>query len=93
MADRSSAYLFSVIFETLLEELPAGEKRDALAKRFWDLSRNYDFSDRQLECDDVLIALGLAHKGIDPEYPNDGAITIYEPPPNATPGACEDRDG
>jgi hypothetical protein len=76
MADRTSAEIFAAIFEVLATELPEGEKRTQLADRFWAMSRNYDFSDYQMGCDDALIALGLAHRGPDLVYP-DETRTFY----------------
>lgn len=84
MADRTSARLFGEIFEMLAEEFPAGETRDRLAKRFWVMSRGYDFSDYQMDVPEALLKLNLAHMAVDPQYPEDGAIIIYEPPPGAS---------
>jgi hypothetical protein len=75
MADRSSAYLFATIFELIDEHVPA-EKKHEIAKRYWKMSQEYDFSNYQLESDETLVRLGLArierdHE--DPEYPR----TIY----------------
>lgn len=81
MADRSSAALFGEIFGLLAEHLEPGKVRDQVAKRFWEMSRNYDFNEYQMYCDDDLIKLGLAHRGIDARYPEDGECVIYEPPP------------
>ena len=81
VADRTSAALFGEIFTMLAEEFPAGETRDRLAKKFWEMSRNYDFSDYQMDVPEALIKLNLAHMAIDPAYPEDGEIIVYEPPP------------
>lgn len=76
MADRSSAYLFGCIFD-LIDECVPEPKRTEEALRFWKMSREYDFSDSQMESDEVLTRLGLAQKGVDPHYPEDGETTIY----------------
>jgi hypothetical protein len=80
MSDRSSAYLFGEIFNLIVGYVPKAEQ-PKVAKDFWKMSRDYDFSDDQMHCDDQLIELGLAHKAVDPEYPEDGEVVIYEPPP------------
>lgn len=51
--------------------------RVAQAKRLWKLGGCFDFSWEQMDCDDTLVALGLACKGVDPNYPADGVVTIY----------------
>ena len=79
MADRTSAGLFSDMFEILEKYVPEGEQRDELARRFWDMTEGYDFSPYQMGCDDALLALGLAHLGVDPEYPQDGEVILYGP--------------
>ena len=75
MADRTSAAIFADIFEELAKDEPID--RIAFAKRMWAASRGYDFSPYQMSCDDALIKLGLARKGIDPKYPEDGETIIY----------------
>lgn len=82
MSDRTSAAIFGEIFGVLADELPAGEKRDALAKRFWLMSQDYDFNEYQMECDEVLLELGLAHMS--------GTEVIYEPP--YSPSGGKDGD-
>lgn len=56
MADRTAAYLFSRIFTMLAEEKI---DREACAKEFWELSRDFDFSVYQMGCDEALQKLGL----------------------------------
>ncbi len=75
MADRTSARLFGKIFE-LLAKNPTDEHK-AIAKEIFAETGDYDFSDYQMDADEPLIALGLAKKGIDPEYPEDGEVVIY----------------
>lgn len=72
MADRTSAELFGFMF-TELASLPGTAD---LVKKLWRRSREYDFSDYQMNCDDALIALGLARRGTNPQYP-DEELTIY----------------
>ena len=75
MADRTSAGLFGTIFE-LLAKNPT-EEHKAMAKEIFSKTGYYDFSNYQMDADDSLIALGLAVKGIDPKYPDDGETIIY----------------
>jgi hypothetical protein len=73
MADRTSAYVFALIFRELAL-LPEG--RD-IAKRIWGHTMKYDFSQYQMECDEALISLGLARRGVDPDYPDEGETVFY----------------
>lgn len=75
MADRTSARLFGKIFE-LLAKNPTDEHK-AIAKEIFAETSDYDFSNYQMDADEPLIALGLAKKGIDPKYPEDGEVVIY----------------
>lgn len=79
MSDRTSARLFGEVFEILAEHVPAGEARDAAVLRFWGLTRDYDFSPDQMGADDALFALGLARRGVDPDWPDDGEVVLYGP--------------
>jgi len=56
MADRTSAALFSYLFEKLADNEPID------AKYLWELQNNYDFSPQQMECDEALEKLGLLWK-------------------------------
>lgn len=76
MADRTSAGLFGMFFD-LLAENPTDEHK-AIARKVWPERRNYDFADYQMDCAASLVALGLARKGVDERYPEDGETTIYE---------------
>lgn len=78
MSDRSSAYLFSRIFELIDDHVQMEPDRTNLAREFWMESRSYDFSEYQLGCDNTLLRLGLATRGGDPENPEDYGIT-YAP--------------
>lgn len=76
MVDRTSAGLFGKIFE-LLAKNPTDEHKK-IAKEIFDETGNYDFSYYQMYADESLITLGLAEKGIDPEYPEEGEVIIYK---------------
>ena len=78
MSDRSGAYLFSRIFKLVDEHVTDEKERKKLAREFWKETRDYDFSYYDLDCDDVLIRLGLAKKGVNPRYPEDGEVTLYD---------------
>lgn len=75
MADRTSASLFGKIFD-LLAKNPTEENK-AIATEIYPMRNEYDFSDYQMYCDESLIKLGLAKMGINPEYPEDGEVVIY----------------
>jgi hypothetical protein len=79
MADRTSAHLFGCIFEIIDEHVKDPQDRKVLAERFWAMSRGYDFSEYQMESDEVLERLGLARKEVDPRYPEDGPVWTYGP--------------
>jgi len=77
MADRDSATIFSEIF-TRLGSDPT-EQHVKWAHELWKLTQQYDFSAYQLECDEALQKLGLAWRGLDPDYPEDGVTWLYGP--------------
>ena len=77
MADRTSAALFGAFFERLAET--PDERSRELATWLWGQSRGYDFNDYQMDADEALVALGLARRGVDPEYPDDGETMLYGP--------------
>jgi hypothetical protein len=79
MADRSSAYLFGEVFRIVAEYVPPGDTRDAMARRLWDLTLGYDFTDNQMNADEALLALGLARRGVDPDWPDEGEVVLYGP--------------
>lgn len=81
MSDRSSAYLFAIIFQGLAEEnimFRAPDQVRALARYIWKQLGNYDFSPYQMECDDALVTLRLARRVRD-EYNPDETVTRYGP--------------
>lgn len=75
MSDRNSAIIFSNFFEKLASD--PTPQHIQWAEELWEDSYKYDFSNCELECDDALIALGLAKKAVHPKYPKDGEITYY----------------
>jgi len=75
VADRTSAGLFGLFFD-LLAENPT-EEHKTMAQEIWRATRAYDFSPYQMDCDDSLLTLGLARKGLDPKYPEEGEILLY----------------
>lgn len=75
MADRTSASVFSLIFEELAKDGEIDRKR--LAKKLMKAAREFDFSTCQMECDKALLKLGVAKRGVDPEYPEDGERVLY----------------
>lgn len=79
MADRTAAELFGTIFKLLDEEISDPAKRRALAARFWDMQRDYDFSPYQMYVDVALKNLELARVAVDPDYPGDGPVCVYGP--------------
>lgn len=89
MADRTSAAIFGDVFSLLAAELDPGPKRDKLAQHFWNEQRGYDFNPYQMGCDDALLALGLAHKAVDPDYPEEGEAIVYGPPPVQRSGGTD----
>lgn len=76
MADRTSAHLFGTIFR-LLAKNPTDEHK-LIAREIYDLTGDYDFSNYQMDADEELITLGLARMGVDPEYPQEGEVVLYE---------------
>lgn len=75
MADRTSAEAFGTIFE-LLSKKPNWDSKE-LALKIWQISRNYDFSPCQMECNKDLVKLELAKKAIHPDYPEEGKQILY----------------
>lgn len=76
MADRTSAEIFGRFFK---EAARQGEIARPMVQFMWSLSKNYDFDPSQMECDRALIKLGLASRGVDPRFPEDGKVVRYEP--------------
>lgn len=84
MSDRTSAEVFAALFDITAHLIPPSDIRDRFVRRIWDLSRGYDFSDEQLECDDSLMKLGLARKWVDPKRPDEESMAYgpVDPPPD-----------
>lgn len=59
MADRTSAEIFSRLFEELAK--PGELSKKKLVKEMWEFSSNFDFCPSQMDIDDILIELGLAY--------------------------------
>jgi hypothetical protein len=77
MADRTSAEIFGRVFNYLAKS-PQSQERDNFAKFMYKATNDYDFDQCQMGCDKALVALGLAKHGINPRYPEDGEVVIYE---------------
>lgn len=67
MADRTSAGIFGDIFEFLVT-MEQNEHTKKFAKKMWENSYEYDFCPDQMGCDDSLVKLGFAKRGIHPRY-------------------------
>lgn len=74
MADRTSARVFGKAFMLLAEE-PFDKQR--VIDLLWKETRGFDFSPYQMCCDEALMKLGLARKGVDPDYPSEGETILY----------------
>lgn len=77
MSDRGSAHLFGRVFELIDEHVPP-QKQAATVKRFWEMSFEYDFAPEDMHCDPALKRLGYAKEVPNPDYPEDGPITVYK---------------
>lgn len=75
MADRTSAGLFAKLFE-LLAKNPTEEHKE-IAREMYNLTSEYDFSDYQMCADDACLTLGIARRGVNPEYPEHGVMTLW----------------
>lgn len=65
MVDRIGAELYGILFEVLAQN--PEEENKALAKQFFKLVDESDFSYSQMGVDEALITLGLAKRGINLE--------------------------
>lgn len=83
MADRTSAEVFGLVFEMLAKK-PTDENKE-MARQLWKKTDGYDFGPSQMDCDAALKKLGLARKGVDPDYPEDGETMVYGPEKKRTP--------
>lgn len=62
MGDSSSPIIFSTAMEELAKAVISPHSFDPkeMAQKLWQLSRQFDFSDDEMECDEALKVLGLA---------------------------------
>jgi hypothetical protein len=81
MSDHQGAYEFGMMFRKLAEK-PTDDAKE-FAQLLWTLSREHDFSDDEMRADEALAKLGLARRGIDPDYPKEGEVWLYGPAKNA----------
>jgi hypothetical protein len=77
MSDRTSAGMFSTMFELLASD--PTPQHISWAYKLWQYTSNFDFSSYQLYCDDALVRLKLARVRKDPEEPEDGEVMFYGP--------------
>ena len=77
MADRTAAEIFGYFFNTAARMKLTPDVRVLVRKMYW-MSKKYDFSPYQMECDEALIQLGLAKMKVDPDYPEDGEVVVYK---------------
>jgi len=78
MSDGTAALLFGNLFKKFASN-PTEEHRK-WAHDLWPRISDFDFSSYQMNADDALAVLGLARRGVDPEYPQDGEVWLYGPP-------------
>lgn len=74
MSDHASAELFGFIFNELAKPDCDPTK---LAKKLWKRHFDYDYCDDEMQADKALIKFGFAKKAVDPEYPDEGEVTMY----------------
>lgn len=67
MSEIELARLFGEIFTGLADVKTGKIDIDEAAKRFWRAAHRHPFRYCQMECDDALVTLGLAKRGIDYE--------------------------
>lgn len=75
MSDRTSCEIFAQVLELLARDCSDDHK--VLAREVLKLSLQYDFSPCDMDADDAGIALGIARRGVDPQYPDDGEVTLW----------------
>lgn len=78
MSDKDSAAMLSELF-LILSKFPPSEMRSEIATWAWEMTKGRDFHPSDMQTDEELTLLGLARKGIDPCYPEDGETTLYGP--------------
>ena len=72
MADRTSATVFSLVFNKLASD-PTDQHKQ-WAREIWPETYKFDFSAYQMYCDDALLMLGLARR----VNTDDGPRIVYE---------------
>lgn len=90
MADRTSAGLFAKIFELLAQNPTDEHKR--IAQEIYSYTGEYDFSDYQMGADEACLTLGIARKGIHPDYPEDGEMILFPNDPGFDNAKVQARD-
>lgn len=73
----SLAELFAEIFSVIDDYVDDEDARFVLGKRFWDMTKEHEFDYEDMDCDEVLVHLGLARIVPDPEYPGE-VHTVYD---------------
>lgn len=48
-----------------------------MAREIYGFVSEYDFSDYQMDADDACLELGIARKGVQPEWPDEGIVTLW----------------
>lgn len=71
------AELFAEVFSLIDDHVEDDDARYELSKRFWSMTREHDFEYGDMDCDEVLVHLGLARIVPDPEYPGE-VVTVYD---------------
>lgn len=88
MANRSAAAIFSVAFEACAAEVEREDEpneilllttADRIARKLWQETKDYDFTDDQMGCDKALLKLGLA-KMVMVGDPLEGEGVVYLQP-------------
>lgn len=77
MSDLTAASLFENIFKKLAAD--PTEQHVRWARDLWAYTSDFDFSPYQIGADEALVVLGLARRGVDPEYPGGGEVWLYGP--------------
>lgn len=76
MGDSTSARIFGNFFYHAAQLKLT--KKDKLVKFMWEAQLPYDFHPSDMECDEELIELGLARRGIDPDYDPEEETVLYD---------------
>ncbi len=60
----------------MLAEDPT-EEHKVMAKRIYQMTKEYDFDSYQMGAGEPCVELGIARKGIDPRYPEVGMMILW----------------